>query len=227
MLVVCEVKTRRARRSGSPLEAVTALKARAAAEAGGGWLPRAGAPGRGPDRPGRGAAAGRAGRRRRARRGGGLMPLARARGGGAGRRRRPPGRGRGRPRRRRAVVQPGRAAGRVAGRVARPGPGRGGEQRAALAARRITVDLSPATLPKRGSQLRPAHRRGDPGRAGVVPPHAFDDAVLLGELGLDGRGPRRSAACCRRSPRRPGPASRPPWCRRPTRRRRRWCRACG
>jgi magnesium chelatase family protein len=55
------------------------------------------------------------------------------------------------------------------------------------ATKRVTVNLSPASLPKRGSSFDMAIAAAILAAQGVVPQHAFDDAVLLGELGLDGR----------------------------------------
>ena len=55
------------------------------------------------------------------------------------------------------------------------------------ATKRVTVNLSPASLPKRGSSFDLAIAAAILAAQEVVPPHAFDDAVLLGELGLDGR----------------------------------------
>ena len=55
------------------------------------------------------------------------------------------------------------------------------------ATKRVTVNLSPASLPKRGSSFDVAIAAAILAAQGVVPQHAFDDAVLLGELGLDGR----------------------------------------
>lgn len=53
--------------------------------------------------------------------------------------------------------------------------------------RRITVSLSPASLPKRGSSFDLAVACAVLAAAGAVPSDAFDGTVLLGELGLDGR----------------------------------------
>ncbi len=53
--------------------------------------------------------------------------------------------------------------------------------------RRITLGLSPAWLPKRGSGFDLALAAAVLAAAGVVPPAALGDLVLLGELGLDGR----------------------------------------
>jgi magnesium chelatase family protein len=55
------------------------------------------------------------------------------------------------------------------------------------ATKRVTVNLSPASLPKRGSSFDMAIAAAILAAQGMVPQHAFDDAVLLGELGLDGR----------------------------------------
>jgi magnesium chelatase family protein len=53
--------------------------------------------------------------------------------------------------------------------------------------RRITVNLLPASLPKRGSGFDLAIAIAILGAAGVVPPASCASMVLLGELGLDGR----------------------------------------
>lgn len=53
--------------------------------------------------------------------------------------------------------------------------------------RRITVNLSPATLPKSGSVFDLAVALATLAGAGVVPTEAVADVVHLGELGLDGR----------------------------------------
>lgn len=52
---------------------------------------------------------------------------------------------------------------------------------------RITVGLSPATLPKRGSGFDLAMACAVLAAAGVVPVASLEGVVLLGELGLDGR----------------------------------------
>jgi magnesium chelatase family protein len=53
--------------------------------------------------------------------------------------------------------------------------------------RRLTVNLSPASLPKRGSSFDLAIALAVLAADQVVPPRMMADAVLLGELGLDGR----------------------------------------
>ncbi len=53
--------------------------------------------------------------------------------------------------------------------------------------RRITVNLSPASLPKSGSGFDVAIAVATLAGAGVVPPAAVAGVVHLGELGLDGR----------------------------------------
>jgi magnesium chelatase family protein len=53
--------------------------------------------------------------------------------------------------------------------------------------RRITVGLSPASLPKRGSSFDLGIAVAILGAAGVIPPAALGDLMFLGELGLDGR----------------------------------------
>ena len=53
--------------------------------------------------------------------------------------------------------------------------------------RRITVGLSPASLPKRGSSFDVAIAAAILSAAGSVPKDRLADTVFLGELGLDGR----------------------------------------
>jgi magnesium chelatase family protein len=53
--------------------------------------------------------------------------------------------------------------------------------------RRITVGLSPASLPKRGSSFDLGIAIAILGAAGVIPPDGLADLMFLGELGLDGR----------------------------------------
>jgi magnesium chelatase family protein len=53
--------------------------------------------------------------------------------------------------------------------------------------RRVTVNLSPADLRKRGSGFDLAIAAAILTAQGAVPPTAFADCVLFGELGLDGR----------------------------------------
>ncbi|MCW2680153.1 MAG: Mg chelatase-related protein, partial [Frankiales bacterium] len=53
--------------------------------------------------------------------------------------------------------------------------------------RRITLALSPASLPKRGSGFDLALAAAVLAAAGVLPAEALVGRVLLGELGLDGR----------------------------------------
>ena len=69
--------------------------------------------------------------------------------------------------------------------------------------RRVTVNLSPASLPKRGSGFDLAIAAAILAAQDVVPPHVFRVAVLLGELGLDGRvrAVRRPEAAARPGPR--------------------------
>src|ERR1700691_5492187 len=58
--------------------------------------------------------------------------------------------------------------------------------------RRITVGLSPASLPKRGSGFDVGIAAAIMCAAGAVPARLLSGLVLVGELGLDGRG--RAAA---------------------------------
>jgi magnesium chelatase family protein len=53
--------------------------------------------------------------------------------------------------------------------------------------RRITVGLSPASLPKRGSGFDLGIAVAILAAAGALPASALEDLVLIGELGLDGR----------------------------------------
>src|SRR5665811_2258600 len=53
--------------------------------------------------------------------------------------------------------------------------------------RRITVGLSPASLPKRGSGFDLGLAAAIMAAAGVVPADRLSGMVFLGELGLDGR----------------------------------------
>ncbi|MDQ1640885.1 MAG: magnesium chelatase family protein [Actinomycetota bacterium] len=55
------------------------------------------------------------------------------------------------------------------------------------ATRRVTVNLSPASLPKRGSAFDLAIAAAVLTAEDAVPRGVFDGAVLIGELGLDGR----------------------------------------
>ena len=119
------------------------------------------------------------------------MALARTRGGGAGRASRATW-SRSRRTSRRGlpafslVGLPDASLSRVAG----PGAGRGGQQRPALARdRRITVNLSPAGLPKRGTgfDLRSPPRCSR--RPDEVPAAPFADAVLHRRAGAGRAGP--------------------------------------
>src|SRR5258708_1781681 len=53
--------------------------------------------------------------------------------------------------------------------------------------RRITVGLSPASLPKRGSSFDLGIAIAILSADGVIPPAGLSDLMFLGELGLDGR----------------------------------------
>ncbi|WP_285588950.1 YifB family Mg chelatase-like AAA ATPase [Herbidospora sp. NBRC 101105] len=52
---------------------------------------------------------------------------------------------------------------------------------------RVTVSLSPASLPKKGSSFDLAIAMAVLGAAGMVPPERIAEPFFLGELGLDGR----------------------------------------
>ena len=56
----------------------------------------------------------------------------------------------------------------------------------ALPARRITVNLAPADLPKEGSHYDLPIALGLMAAIGAIPPDALVDFTVLGELGLDG-----------------------------------------
>ncbi|NVO14347.1 MAG: YifB family Mg chelatase-like AAA ATPase [Rhodoplanes sp.] len=56
----------------------------------------------------------------------------------------------------------------------------------ALPARRITVNLAPADVPKEGSHYDLPIALGLMGAIGAIPPDALDGCTVLGELGLDG-----------------------------------------
>jgi magnesium chelatase family protein len=56
----------------------------------------------------------------------------------------------------------------------------------ALPARRITINLAPADLPKEGSHFDLAIALGLMAAVGAVPPDALEGFVVVGELGLDG-----------------------------------------
>ncbi len=53
--------------------------------------------------------------------------------------------------------------------------------------RRITVGLSPASLPKRGSSFDLGIAAAILAAAGAIPPAGISDLMFIGELGLDGR----------------------------------------
>src|SRR5262249_10683363 len=69
---------------------------------------------------------------------------------------------------------------RDGGRAARVAPG------LALPARRITVNLAPADLPKEGSHYDLPIALGLMAAIGAIPPDALGGYTVLGELGLDG-----------------------------------------
>lgn len=89
--------------------------------------------------------------------------------------------------------------------------------------KKLTVGLSPASVPKSGSGFDLAVACAVLGAAERLDPAAIADVVMIGELGLDGRV-RPVRGCCRPSSRRPrpgtsrssSPSRRPgrlPWCR--------------
>ena len=61
----------------------------------------------------------------------------------------------------------------------------------ALPARRITVNLAPADLPKEGSHYDLPIALGLMAAIGAIPPDALNGFTVLGELGLDGSIARR------------------------------------
>jgi magnesium chelatase family protein len=67
----------------------------------------------------------------------------------------------------------------------------------ALPARRITVNLAPADVPKEGSHYDLPIALGLMAAIGAIPPDALSGFTVLGELGSTDRS-HRSRACCRR-----------------------------
>jgi magnesium chelatase family protein len=67
----------------------------------------------------------------------------------------------------------------------------------ALPARRITVNLAPADVPKEGSHYDLPIALGLMAAIGAIPPDALSGFTVLGELGSTDRS-HRSQACCRR-----------------------------
>lgn len=62
----------------------------------------------------------------------------------------------------------------------------GGNSGLPVPARRVTVNLSPASLPKAGSHFDLGIAVAVMGAAGLLPAHVAEDIVHIGELGLDG-----------------------------------------
>ena len=56
----------------------------------------------------------------------------------------------------------------------------------ALPAKRITVNLAPADMPKEGSHFDLPIALGLMAAMGAIPPDALEGFTVLGELGLDG-----------------------------------------
>ena len=78
----------------------------------------------------------------------------------------------------------------------------------ALPAKRITVNLAPADMPKEGSHYDLPIALGVMAAIGAIPPDALDGFAVIGELALDGddqRRRRRAAGGDRRQRRRQGP----------------------
>lgn len=187
-LVVCEVKTRRTGAFEHPMAAVTPAKAQRLRGLAERWLQEHGGAPPGGVRidligvllPDRGAPVVEHARgwpdgvrayvlggprRRRGRRGGGPG------GPGAGRRGVHPGR----PSRQEPVGEQG------------PGPRGSGELRRGVAPEKLTVGLSPASVPKGGSGFDLAVACAVLGAAERIDPRVLSDIVMIGELGLDGR----------------------------------------
>ena len=69
----------------------------------------------------------------------------------------------------------------------------------ALPARRITVNLAPADLPKEGSHYDLPIALGLMAAIGAIPPDALSGFTVLGELGSTARSRQSRASCRRRS----------------------------
>ena len=67
-----------------------------------------------------------------------------------------------------------------------------------MPAKRVTVNLAPADLPKEGSHYDLPIALGLMAALGAIPGDALAGYVVLGELSLDGTHRRRSPARCRR-----------------------------
>ncbi|CAM5605775.1 hypothetical protein SHIRM173S_02779 [Streptomyces hirsutus] len=91
--------------------------------------------------------------------------------------------------------------------------------------KKLTVGLSPASVPKAGSGFDLAVASAVLGAAERIDPRVLADLVMIGELGLDGRV-RPVRARCPRSSRRPTPGTNRSWCPSAPPPRPRWCRAC-
>ena len=65
----------------------------------------------------------------------------------------------------------------------------------ALPAKRITVNLAPADMPKEGSHYDLPIALGVMAAIGALPSDCLNGYTVIGELALDGRS-RRSPACC-------------------------------
>ena len=99
------------------------------------------------------------------------------------------------------------------------------QQRWPPSTRRLTINLSPASLPKRGSSFDLAIALAVLAADRVVPPEVVADAVLMGELGLDGRvRPVRGVLPAVLAASEAGSGAW--WSRQPMPRRRPWCPAC-
>ena len=70
----------------------------------------------------------------------------------------------------------------------------------ALPAKRITVNLAPADMPKEGSHYDLPIALAVMAAISAIPPDALDGFAVIGELALDGASARSPASCPRRSP---------------------------
>ena len=91
--------------------------------------------------------------------------------------------------------------------------------------KKLTVGLSPASVPKGGSGFDLAVACAVLGAAERIDPAAIADLVMIGELGPRRPGAARCAECCPRYSPRPRPGTARSSCPSRPRARRRWCRA--
>ena len=185
-LVVCEVKTRRGLNYGSPLESITYRKLTTLRKLAGRWLQTHQLNPSDPDRHRRDRLRQQHTAARGPREGRGLMPrtdMVR----GVGRSRRPSGRGRGRYRaglpKTTLIGLPDASLSEARDRV-RAAVVNSGER---FPDRKVTIGLSPATLPKTGSHYDVAIACALLTAAGVIETGSLRQTAIIGELGLDGR----------------------------------------